>query len=84
MWRAESENVWLSFPPELTFVPPVRQFVSRIARQRDTDSGFFQIETIVDEACCNNAVEHGAPDKLRDIELFWKIDRTKLEIEVVN
>jgi anti-anti-sigma factor len=85
-WDVEqkSENVWLSFPPELTFVPPVRQFVSRIARQKgygQRDS--FRIETIVDEAC-NNAVEHGAPDKLRDIELFLKIDRTKLEIEVVN
>jgi anti-anti-sigma factor len=85
-WDVErkAEKVWLSFPPELTFVPPVRQFVSRIARQKgygQRDS--FRIETIVDEAC-NNAVEHGATDKLRDIELFLKIDPTKLEIEVVN
>jgi anti-anti-sigma factor len=85
-WQIEQkpEKVWISFPPELNFVPPVRQFVSRITRQKgygQRDS--FRIETIVDEAC-NNAVEHGAPDKARDIELFLKIDRSKLEIEVVN
>lgn len=85
-WEVERkpENVWLSFPPELAFVPPVRHFVSRVARQKgygQRDS--FRIETIVDEAC-NNAVEHGVPDKSRDIELFLKIDPAKIEIEVVN
>jgi hypothetical protein len=29
-------------------------------------------------------VEHGVPDTIRDIELFIKIDRKKIEIEVVN
>jgi anti-sigma regulatory factor (Ser/Thr protein kinase)/anti-anti-sigma regulatory factor len=85
-WEVQQkpEKVWLSFPPELNFVPPVRQLVSRITRQKgygQRDS--FRIETIVDEVC-NNAVEHGAPDNLRDIELFLKIDRKKIEIEVVN
>jgi len=85
-WEVQQkpEKVWLSFPPELIFVPPVRQLVSRIARQKgygQRDS--FRIETIVDEVC-NNAVEHGAPDKVRDIELFIKIDRKKIDIEVVN
>jgi anti-anti-sigma factor len=78
------EKVWLSFPSELNLVPPVRQLVSQIARQKgygERDS--FRIETIVDEVC-NNAVEHGVPDKMRDIELFLKIDRKKIEIEVVN
>jgi anti-anti-sigma factor len=78
------EKVWLSFPSELNLVPPVRQLVSQIARQKgygERDS--FRIETIVDEIC-NNAVEHGVPDTIRDIELFIKIDRKKIEIEVVN
>jgi anti-anti-sigma factor len=85
-WEVQQkpEKVWLSFPPELNFVPPVRQLVSRITRQKgygQRDS--FRIETIVDEIC-NNAVEHGAVDHVRDIELFVKIDRKKIEIEVVN
>ncbi len=78
------EKVWLSFPPKLNFVPPVRQLVSRIARQKgygQRDS--FRIETIVDEVC-NNAVEHGVPGKETDIQIFIKIDRKKIEIEVVN
>ncbi len=82
--QVKPEKVWLSFPPELTIIPPVRQLVSRIARQKgygERDS--FRIETIVDEVC-NNAVEHGVPDKMKDIELFVKIDRKKIEIEVVN
>jgi anti-sigma regulatory factor (Ser/Thr protein kinase) len=82
--QLKSEKVWLSFPSELNLVPPVRQLVSHIARQKgygERDS--FKIETIVDEIC-NNAVEHGIPDKMRDIELFLKIDSKKIEIEVVN
>jgi anti-anti-sigma factor len=85
-WEVQQkpEKIWLSFPPELKFVPPVRQLASRIAHQKgygQRDS--FRIETIVDEIC-NNAVEHGMPDKTRDIELFIKIDRKKIELEVVN
>jgi len=82
--QLKPEKVWLSFPSELNLVPPVRQLVSQIAHQKgygERDS--FRIETIVDEVC-NNAVEHGIPDKMRDIELFLKIDCKKIEIEVVN
>jgi anti-sigma B factor antagonist len=82
--QQKPEKVWLSFPPELDFVPPVRQVVSRIARQKGYGQrDAFRIETIVDEIC-NNAVEHGDPEKMRDIELSVKIDRRKIEIEIVN
>jgi anti-anti-sigma factor len=82
--QLKPDKIWLSFPPELNLVPPLRQLVSRIARQKgygERDS--FKIETIVDEVC-NNAVEHGVPDTMREIEMFLKIDRKKIEIEVVN
>ncbi|MBD3345332.1 MAG: STAS domain-containing protein [Chitinivibrionales bacterium] len=85
-WEHEgiSQSLTLSFPPELHFVPPVRQLVSRIAKQKGYSSrDSFRLETIVDEVC-NNAVEHGDADAYRDIELFLGIDREKVEIKVIN
>jgi anti-sigma regulatory factor (Ser/Thr protein kinase)/anti-anti-sigma regulatory factor len=85
-WEVErkSEKVWLSFPPELQFVPPVRQMVSRIARQKGyTPRDSFRIETIVDEVC-NNAVEHGSLQTKKNIDITVTIDREKIELEVVN
>lgn len=85
-WEVErkSEMVWMSFPPELQFVPPVRQMVSRIARQKGyTNRDSFRIETIVDEVC-NNAVEHGSERLKKNIDLNIKIDREKIELEVIN
>lgn len=74
----------LSFPSQLRFVPAVRQLVSRIARQKNYGSrDAFRIETIVDEVC-NNAVEHGAVDKERNVDLRLRIDRDKVELQVVN
>jgi anti-anti-sigma factor len=85
-WEIErkAENVWLSFPPELQFVPAVRQMVSRIARQKGyTQRDSFRIETIVDEVC-NNAVEHGSVLIKRNIDLNIAIDRDKIQLEVIN
>ncbi|MBD3322410.1 MAG: STAS domain-containing protein [Chitinivibrionales bacterium] len=85
-WEREgiSQALTLSFPPELHFVPPVRQLVSRIAKQKGYSSrDSFRIETIVDEVC-NNAVEHGDGEQRRDVDLFLGIDREKVEIKVVN
>ena len=85
-WEVErkSEKVWLSFPPQLQFVPPVRQMVSRIARQKGyTQRDSFRIETIVDEVC-NNAVEHGSEKVRKNIDLNINIDREKIELEVIN
>jgi anti-anti-sigma factor len=85
-WDVErrSEKVLLSFPPELQFVPPVRQMVSRIARQKGyTPRDSFRIETIVDETC-NNAVEHGSRKLKKNIDITITIDREKIELEVIN
>jgi anti-anti-sigma factor len=85
-WEIErkAEKVWLSFPPELQFVPSVRQMVSRIARQKGyTQRDSFRIETIVDEVC-NNAVEHGSLQLRRNIDLNISIDRDKIQLEVIN
>lgn len=85
-WEVErrAERVSLSFPPELQFVPPVRQMVSRIAKQKGyTNRDSFRIETIVDEVC-NNAVEHGSTHIRKNIDLNINIDREKIELEVVN
>jgi anti-sigma regulatory factor (Ser/Thr protein kinase) len=85
-WEVErkSEKLLLSFPSELQFVPPVRQMVSRIARQKGyTPRDSFRIETIVDEVC-NNAVEHGSLKEKRNIDITVTIDQKKIELEVVN
>jgi|WetSurMetagenome_2_1015567.scaffolds.fasta_scaffold00048_31 anti-sigma regulatory factor (Ser/Thr protein kinase)/anti-anti-sigma regulatory factor len=85
-WEVErkAEKVGLSFPPELQFVPPVRQMVSRIARQKGySHRDSFRIETIVDEIC-NNAVEHGSEKVKKNIDLTVQINREKIELEVAN
>jgi anti-sigma regulatory factor (Ser/Thr protein kinase)/anti-anti-sigma regulatory factor len=85
-WEIERkpEKIYIQFPPYLKIVPPLRQLISRIARQKgygNRDS--FRIETIVDEIC-NNAVEHGknAPGEM--IDLAVTIDPDKIEIDVRN
>ncbi len=85
-WEVErkAEKVWLSFPPHLQFVPPVRQMVSRIARQKGySQRDSFRIETIVDEVC-NNAVEHGSEKMAKNVDLNVQINREKIELEVIN
>jgi anti-anti-sigma factor len=85
-WEIERqpEKIHISFPPYLKIVPPLRQLVSRIARQKgygNRDS--FRIETIVDEIC-NNAVEHGKAGPGEMIDLTVTIDPDKIEIDVRN
>ena len=85
-WEVERqpEKIHISFPPFLKVVPPIRQLVSRVARQKgygNRDS--FRIETIVDEIC-NNAVEHGKPGPEEMIDLTATIDPDKIEIDVRN
>lgn len=78
------ETLCLSFPPVLKLVPPVRQLISRIARQKGYNQrDSFRIETIVDEIC-NNAVEHGLTGADRMIDLQIKIDKNKIELDVIN
>jgi len=85
-WEIERrpETISVSFPPSLKLVPPLRQLVSRISRQKGyghRDS--FRIETIVDEIC-NNAVEHGIPGASDPVDLSVTIDPDKIEIDIRN
>ena len=83
-FRDRGESVRVRFPSELRFVPSIRQFVSRVAKQKgygNRDS--FRIETIVDEIC-NNAVEHGSPDRGCLVDVTLKIDRRKIDLKVAN
>jgi len=85
-WEFEgrSESFSLSFPPELRFVPAVRQFASRLATQKGYGRrDAFRIETIVDEIC-NNAIEHAPTGNHDPVSISITIDRRKVEIDVVN
>ncbi len=79
-----SQKLSLEFPSELRFVPSVRQLVSRVARQKGFGSrDSFRVETIVDEIC-NNAVEHSLKGGDTKIELYLRIARDRIEIQVVG
>jgi anti-anti-sigma factor len=83
-YQNQIEHVSLSFPSKLTFVPPTRQMIRRIARQKGYSiKDAFRIETIVDEIC-NNAIEHGHKSKNNKVEVKIAIDRQKLEIRISN
>jgi anti-sigma regulatory factor (Ser/Thr protein kinase)/anti-anti-sigma regulatory factor len=83
-YRGHSENLTLNFPSQMHFVPPVRQLVSRIAKQKGfSNRDSFRIETIVDEIC-NNAVEHGVQDRKSCVDLSVTINPKKIEIKVNN
>jgi anti-anti-sigma factor len=83
-YHGRAENMEIKFPSKLTFVPPVRQLASRVAKQKGYGSrDSFRIETIVDEIC-NNAVEHGIDSDESDIDLSLLIDRKKIEMKISN
>ncbi|MCX7725820.1 MAG: ATP-binding protein [Chitinispirillaceae bacterium] len=85
-WEIEKkpEKIHIQFPPFLKIVPPLRQFISRIARQKGySNKDSFRIETIVDEVC-NNAVEHGKSGSNSSVDLNVIIDPDKIEIEIRN
>jgi anti-sigma regulatory factor (Ser/Thr protein kinase)/anti-anti-sigma regulatory factor len=85
-WEIERkpEKIHIQFPPYLKIVPPLRQLVSRIARQKGYQNrDAFRIETIVDEIC-NNAIEHGKNAQGDMIDLLVIIDPNKIEIDVRN
>jgi anti-anti-sigma factor len=83
-FRGHAETIELVFPSVMHFVPPVRQLVSRIAKQKGySNRDTFRIEAIVDEIC-NNAVEHGVPGGNSTVEIAVTINPKKIEIKVVN
>ena len=85
-WHVEHnpENIHITFPPFLAIVPPIRNLVSNIAKQKEYgNKDIFRIETIVDEIC-NNAIEHGKQDENQSVDLKVKIEPDKIEIDVTN
>jgi len=83
-WEFEGkpEAIRLSFPPDLKFVPAVRQLASKITWQKGYNrKDSFRIETIVDEIC-NNSIEHGIKDTDDNVDLAIVIDNKKVEIKV--
>ena len=83
-FHGRSESIDVRIPSRLGFVPPVRQLVSRISKQKGYNNrDSFRIETIVDEVC-NNAVEHGIDSDDSAIDLQVSINRKKIEIKVTN
>ena len=83
-YQGHVESVTLNFPSLLSFVPPVRQLVRRIAEQKNYSSkDAFRVETIVDEIC-NNAVEHGSETEGKEVEVSVSIDNKKIEISISN
>ncbi len=83
-YKGRAEKICLIFPSQLKYVPPVRQMISRLARQKGySNRDSFRIETIVDEVC-NNAVEHGLRQSGAEVTITTAIDREKIEIQVIN
>jgi len=86
MWdyKKQSKSLTVKFPASLKLVPPTRQLVSRLAKQKGYSSkDAFRIETIVDEVC-NNAVEHGLAGQDNAITMVVTIDKEKVDIKVSN
>jgi anti-anti-sigma factor len=82
--KHESECIKISFPSNLSIVPAIRSFVSRITLHKGySDRDSFRIETIVDEIC-NNAVQYGLHRDNGNISLKMKVNWDKVEIDAQN
>ncbi|MDR0304671.1 MAG: ATP-binding protein [Chitinispirillales bacterium] len=78
------DTVNIRIPADLEFVPSIRGCVSDFAELCGiSKKTVFQIEMIVDELC-NNAIEHGAQDECKAIEVLCSIGENKVEINVYN
>jgi anti-anti-sigma factor len=83
-YKKQSKSLSVTFPASLKLVPPTRQLVSRIAKQKGYSvKDAFRIETIVDEVC-NNAVEHGLKGQNNTVSMQIMIDKEKVDITVSN
>ncbi len=83
-YKKQSKSVAISFPAHLALVPPVRQFASRLVRQKGYSvKDAFRVETIVDEVC-NNAVEHGIDEPGSAVDVRIAVDKEKIDITVSN
>ena len=83
-YRGQNDSFDLTFPSDLKYVPAIRQFVRRVAKQKGySDKDAFRIETIVDEVC-NNAVEHGSRSADSTVGMILSIDNRKIDLKVTN
>jgi anti-anti-sigma factor len=82
--KHQSERIRISFPSNLSVVPAIRSFVSRVTLHKGySDRDSFRIETIVDEIC-NNAVQYGLHRDNGNITLNMKVNWDKVEIDAEN
>jgi len=83
-YKKQSKSLAVTFPASLKLVPPARQLVSRLAKQKGYSAkDAFRIETIVDEVC-NNAVEHGLAGQGNAVTMVVTLDKEKVDIKVSN
>ncbi len=76
------ENVIITFPSSLDYVPGVRDLICNIAEMRGfSEKEAYRIQTIVDEIC-NNAIEHGSRDNESMISIRCTIDNDKMDLVV--
>jgi anti-anti-sigma factor len=82
--KHETEQIKVSFPSNLSIVPSVRSFVSRVILHKGySDRDSFRVETIVDEIC-NNAIQYGLHGDNDNISLKMKVNWDKVEIDAEN
>jgi anti-anti-sigma factor len=82
--KHETERIRISFPSNLSVVPAVRSFVSRVMKHKGySNRDSFRIETIVDEIC-NNAVQYGLHTDQDNIALKLKVNWDRVEIDAEN
>lgn len=78
------DTINMRIPAVLEFVPSIRESVVDFAQLCGlAKKTIFQIETIIDELC-NNAIEHGAQDEYKMIDVLCSIGETDIEISVYN
>jgi len=85
-WENEDkgDEITVTIPPALNFVPEMRSLFSGVALQKGySKRDAFRIETIIDELC-NNAVEHGARTPPQPVQVVCRIFRFHLEFSIIN
>ena len=82
--KSGSAKYKIQLPSDLDYIPPLRQFVSDIARGEGFSKKIcFRMEIIVDELC-TNAIIHGAQDLNGKIYFSADICSETIEFAITN
>ncbi len=77
-----SNSFQVQFPSDLDYIPPLRHFVSEIAKSGGYDGKFcFRTEIIVDELC-TNAILHGSSRENSFVEMSLDLDDEKMNLSI--